>query len=87
MNDGQSTSQTPIADSLRDHGSKYYNHPRYDAKLIKAIERLEMENAELRKSYSRYEKLRKLNPREFAELFRSNLIGLNNFDDLVDLLP
>ena len=41
-------SQTPIADSLKDHGSKYYNHPRYDAKLIKAIERLELENAELK---------------------------------------
>lgn len=40
--------KTPIADSLRDHGSKYYNHPRYDQKLIKAIERLEIENRILR---------------------------------------
>lgn len=34
-----------------------------------------------------YEKLRKLNPREFAELHERNLRGEGSFDDLVSRLP
>ena len=34
-----------------------------------------------------YEKLRNLNPREFAELHERNLRGEISFDDLVSLLP
>lgn len=34
-----------------------------------------------------YEKLRKLNPREFAELHERNLLGECSFDDLVSMLP
>ena len=34
-----------------------------------------------------YEKLRKLNPREFAELHERNLRGDGNFDELVSQLP
>ena len=34
-----------------------------------------------------YEKLRKLNPREFADLYERNIRGEGNFDDLVNLLP
>ena len=35
----------------------------------------------------RYEKLRKLNPRQFAELYERNIKGEGLFDDLVDALP
>lgn len=41
--------------------------------------------SELARGYVRYEALRKLNPREFAELNRRNLAG-ERFDDLVDEL-
>ena len=34
-----------------------------------------------------YEKIRKLNPREFAELHERNLRGEGSFDDLVSRLP
>jgi len=43
------------------------------------------DTAELARGYVRYEALRKLNPREFAELNRRNLAG-ERFDDLVDEL-
>ena len=36
--------------------------------------------------YIRYEKLRLLNPRQYAELSRKNLAGEGLFDDLVDEL-
>ena len=34
-----------------------------------------------------YEKIRKLNPREFAELHERNMRGEGSFDDLVSRLP
>ena len=34
-----------------------------------------------------YEKIRRLNPREFADLYERNIRGEGNFDDLVNLLP
>jgi hypothetical protein len=36
--------------------------------------------------YIRYEKLRLLNARQYAELSRKNLAGEGHFDDLVDQL-
>ena len=36
--------------------------------------------------YVRYEKLRLLNARQYAELSRKNLAGEGHFDDLVDQL-
>ena len=39
-----------------------------------------------RLGYSRYEKLRKLSPRQFADLYQRNLNGEGHFDDLVDKL-
>lgn len=41
--------------------------------------------AELTQGYLRYEALRKLNPRQFAELHRRNLLG-DNYDGMVDEL-
>lgn len=38
----------------------------------------------LQRSHDRYEHLRKLNPRQFADLYRANLRGEGAFDDLVD---
>ena len=37
-------------------------------------------------AYVRYETLRKLNPRQFKELWRTNLDTGTSFDDLVDRL-
>lgn len=34
----------------------------------------------------RYEKVRKLNPQQFAELWQRNINGEGSFDDLVDRL-
>jgi hypothetical protein len=47
----------------------------------------EITTEKLRKGYGRYEKLRRLNPRQFADLWQSNLNGVDSFDDLVDKLP
>jgi hypothetical protein len=41
--------------------------------------------AELQRGFDRYEKLRSLNPRQFSELHKANLLG-QRFDDLVDAL-
>lgn len=41
---------------------------------------------ELERGWTRYEKLRKLSPRAYAELHARNLAG-EPFDDLVDALP
>ena len=40
---------------------------------------------DMRQQASRYERLRRLNPRQFAELHQRNLAG-ERFDDLVDAL-
>lgn len=39
---------------------------------------------ELKLAHKRYEKVRKLNPRQFAELYEQNLRGVATFDELVD---
>lgn len=44
------------------------------------------EVVELERGWTRYEKLRKLSPRAYAELHARNLAG-ERFDDLVDALP
>lgn len=41
-------SETPRTDALAIHGSKYYNHPRYDDKLLKLCRTLEIELSEAR---------------------------------------
>ena len=43
-------------------------------------------NRTLEKSHARYEALRRLNPREFTELYRYNLSSGVSFDSLVDKL-
>lgn len=48
-------------------------HPRARAEL-----------EELVKASERFEKVRKLNPRQFSELYRKNIAGEARFDDLVD---
>jgi hypothetical protein len=42
--------------------------------------------AELEKSHHRYEKMRRLSPREFHSLWMQSIAG-DRFDDLVDRLP
>ena len=42
--------------------------------------------ADLRQAAVRYEKLRKLNPNQFGQLFDRNLHGEGTFDELVDQL-
>lgn len=69
------------------------------AKLRAEVERLQRELAtahadashyasaaeDMRQQASRYERLRRLNPRQFAELHQRNLAG-ERFDDMVDAL-
>lgn len=49
-------------------------------------ETLKAENERLQKSHERYEKLRKLNARQFQGLYLANIQGAGRFDDLVDAL-
>ena len=48
------------------------------------IEQLERELAEAQKGHARYEYVRKLNVRQFQEIFIRNLSGEYHFDDLID---
>jgi hypothetical protein len=48
--------------------------------LLTRVAQLEIQSA-------RYEKLRKLNPRQYGELWQRNLEGDYHFDELVDALP
>jgi len=41
---------------------------------------------ELQKNAARYEIIRKLNPRQFTELYRANMWDGRSFDDVVDEL-
>ena len=41
-------------------------------------------NEDYKKGWIRYEKLRKLNPRQFEELYLKNIQTGKKFDDLVD---
>jgi len=52
--------------------------------LIKAVENHNIN--ELALGWVRYEKLRRLSPREYGELCKKNLLGGERFDDLVDQL-
>lgn len=38
---------TPLTDALEDHGSQYYNAPRYKVKMLKHARQLERDRAEL----------------------------------------
>lgn len=53
---------------------------RMEVELRKANEKI----AELQKSHERYEKLRRLTPREFSDLWNENLHPGVSFDVLVD---
>lgn len=46
----------------------------------------EHNQAELQRGFDRYEKARKLNPRQWAELHQRNIAG-ESFDDMIDALP
>jgi hypothetical protein len=48
--------------------------------LLTRVGQLEIQSA-------RYEKLRKLNPRQYADLWQRNLTGEKRFDEWVDELP
>lgn len=53
-------------------------------RLQSRIEQLELELAEAQKGHARYEYVRKLNVRQFQEIFIRNLSGEYHFDDLID---
>ena len=46
--------------------------------------RLLAENERLKIAHARYECVRRLSPRSFAELYEANIRGDDTFDDLVD---
>lgn len=48
---------TPETDALENHGSKFYNHPRYDKKLIAKIRDLERQRNELLEALEKAERL------------------------------
>lgn len=54
-------------------------------KLLLERDTLRAEVEQLRQQAARYERLRRLDPRQFAELHQRNLAG-ERFDDLVDAL-
>ena len=55
-------------------------------RYLEALRELQAENARLRVSSVRYEKLRKLNAEQFALLCRANINTGIHFDTLVDAL-
>lgn len=52
--------------------------------IIPIIRQKEIQAERYRHGHNRYEKLRRLNPREFAELYKNNLQSAKAFDELVD---
>ena len=54
--------------------------------LDRMNKKLELERDEYKIGHDRYEKLRRLNPREFKELYEKNLTSGTSFDILVDKL-
>lgn len=74
-------------DALRSRCSELYeaNNQRSAAhsQTIKERDALRAEIEALRRDAARYERLRRLNPRQFADLFERNLKG-ERFDDLID---
>ena len=57
--------------------------------MVSAVEfnRVASELLEAKQKAKLYEKLRKLNPRQFAELNAKHLAGAGAFDELVNQLP
>lgn len=51
---------------------------------IEQLEQLERQLIEAKKGHARYEYVRKLNVRQFQEIFIRNLSGEYHFDDLID---
>ncbi|MFZ4437651.1 MAG: hypothetical protein ACOYOS_04430 [Syntrophales bacterium] len=74
--------------TVRRSGTELNNHQ----PLVKAIEleaadkRLKTENMKLIKGNDRYEKLRRINPKDFSDLWLRSLEGDETFDELVDAL-
>ena len=52
--------------------------------LARENERLLAENEILKIAHARYEYLRRLNPRQFMELYKANNSGEGTFDELID---
>ena len=66
---------TPLTRDDTEHGKTYYLASDVDALLLEAQHKANL-----------YEKLRKLNPRQFEELHKKNMSGVGAFDDLVNAL-
>jgi hypothetical protein len=75
--------------TVRQRRSGMNNYPPLmNAKELKAeAERLKTANAKLIKGNDRYEKLRRMNPKDFSALWLESLEGDKTFDGLVDALP
>jgi len=75
--------------TVRRRNTEMNNYPPLmKAKELEAeAERLKTANAKLIKGNDRYEKLRKMNPKDFSDLWLESIEGSKTFDDLVDALP
>ena len=78
-----------LAVTVRRWGTELNNHyPLVKAEELEAEgKRLKTENMKLIKGNDRYEKLRRINPKDFSELWLRSLEGDETFDELVDALP
>jgi hypothetical protein len=54
-----------------------------DQDWAKTLQQID-ERIRLQRAHARYEYLRRLNPRQFSELWQANLDGKGTFDELVD---
>lgn len=52
--------------------------------ILPAMRQKEIQAERYRQGYNRYEKLRRLNPREFTELWKTHLSSTKTFDEMVD---
>jgi hypothetical protein len=74
-------SNTPKTDALReaiDNGSAT------EAEMTSLARQLEREHDEVRQAHDRYEKLRRLSPMQYHELYDKNIKTGEHFDTLVD---
>lgn len=71
--------------SLRSMIDLYGEVTNVDEAQLMEIAQLRADVERLRQQAARYERLRRLNPRQFAELHQRNLAG-ERFDDMVDAL-
>ena len=52
--------------------------------LVVAAQKLRAENESLKIAHARYEYVRRLSPRAFAELWQAHINGNQKYDDMVD---